>query len=98
MTKNEIIEFVNKKENYDLMYSVVHLKNSPSDDNTIAKKLIECYQFLLNFDGSKVVIPNCWSCGSGMHPIAELFIYCTINNFFDKKDENKEIKPKKNVK
>ena len=86
MTKEEAIEYINTKQAYDLMYSIVHFRNAPNKDNSIALKLIECYRLFLHLEGSKVIIPDCMGCTSGVHPVAELYIYATKNNLF-KKDE-----------
>jgi hypothetical protein len=82
MTKEEAIEYINTKQAYDLMYSIVHFRNAPNKDNSIALKLIECYRLFLHLEGSKVIIPDCMGCTSGVHPVAELYIYATKNNLF----------------
>jgi hypothetical protein len=94
MTKDEVIEYINNKPAYDLMYGLVHYRSAPNHDNSIALKLIECYKTLLHLEGSRVVVPECFSCNSGQHPIAELYVYATRNNLF-RKSEVVEVKKKR---
>ncbi len=82
MTRAEAIAYINEKECYDLMYSIVHYRNAPNKDNSIALKLLDCLRLFYAEEGSKVIVPDCMSCSGGMHPIAELFVYATKHNLF----------------
>lgn len=95
MTRQEAIDYINTNEAYDLMFSIVHYRNAPNRDNSIALNLLDCYRLFLKEEGSRVVIPDCMGCTSGMHPLAELFVYATKNNLFTINQIEPEVKYKR---
>lgn len=88
MTKDEAIKLI--QANRDFLTGMFKYKNKPNSDNSIAKLLIKAWQTLLNDMNSKVVIPNCWSCG-GQHPLIDLYIHADKNNWFEQPTQNETI-------
>lgn len=84
MTKDEAIKLI--QANKDFLIGMFKYKNAPNHDNSIAKLLIKAWQTLLNDMNSKVIIPNCWTCG-GKHPLIDLYIHAEKNNWFIEETE-----------